>query len=83
MGGVRIDTSDQRFKGAATTAHRAGLTQAQFTELLGHEARRVLAGASAKPAAASPRPAEPTEAEYRNMSFAQKMALGEAKRKAK
>ena len=87
--GVRIDTKDQRYVSAAAAAKEAGLTQAQWTKMLGMEARRVVdahkAGQAAKPAAAvaaapvpapaAAQPATPGKIPSNSrMSFAQKMA---------
>ena len=41
--GVTVDTADPRFKAAAKVAHDAGLSQKEFSALLGVEAQRVMA----------------------------------------
>ena len=41
--GVTVDTADPRFKAAAELEHNAGLSQKEFSSLLGIEAQRVIA----------------------------------------
>jgi hypothetical protein len=85
--GVKIDTKNERYVSAAAAARDAGITQQQWTALLGQEARRVVDGhRTAKAAAASapvPAPAPlaaPTRGAdgkipgYDKMSFSQKLA---------
>ena len=75
---AKVDTADPRYKAATAAAHKAGLTQHQFSHLLAHEAERVIAS-QAKPAPAT-KPAETPAAAsrkiegYANMSFAEKLA---------
>ena len=60
--GTRIGTSHPRYREAAAQAHKAGLSQRQFSAFLGFEAQRVAAAAkAAPPAKATPAaPAKPT-----------------------
>lgn len=79
VNGVTIDASHQHFKAAQKLAFDNGLTQQQFSALLGHEARRVLD--ARKPASPAPDPGKIPG--YDKMSFAQKIAAGEAMRRAR
>ncbi len=82
---LRVDVNDVRYKAAEAFARENGLTQQQFTALLGVEARGVVArqAASAQAPAArapAPTPAAPSKA-YAEMSFAEKLMLGEARKR--
>lgn len=79
--GVRIDTAHPSYKAAAQAAHAAGLTQAQFSRLLAHEAQRVAAHAKASPSSAPAAPPAPAPAlkprvieGYAQMTMRQKLA---------
>jgi hypothetical protein len=72
--GVSIDTNHPRFKAAAETAHRAGLTQRQFSALLTHEVESTVRAQTPRQEAAKPT-AEPRKIEgYENMTMQQKLA---------
>lgn len=77
--GATVDTADQRYRDAAAAAHAAGITQRQWSALLGIEAKRV--ASQAKPAApaatqaAAPAPAAKVDG-YEKLSFSAKLALG-------
>jgi hypothetical protein len=82
---LRIDTMNSRYVEAHAAARAAGLTQAQFSALLGFEAKAVVArqGASAPaPAAAAPPPTAKIEPipGYSKMSFAEKFMIGERRK---
>lgn len=50
-----VDVADPRYKSAAATAHKARLSQGQFSQMLGFEASRVPGQSkAAAPAAAAP-----------------------------
>jgi hypothetical protein len=83
---LSIDQKNPRYAEAHAAAKDAGLTQAQFTKLLGYEACAVLArqaAAAPAPAAAAPPPA-PAKPEpipgYASMSFAEKFMIGERRK---
>jgi len=75
---LTIDTKNARFVEAAAAARSAGLSQAQFTALLGYEAKAVVARQAAAPAP-TPAPAAPAKP-YNQMSFAEKLAIGEVRK---
>jgi hypothetical protein len=83
---LKVDSTDVRYKAAVDFARENKLTQAQFTNLLGVEARGVVARqAVAAPAPApAPAPTPPKASEpipgYEKMSFAQRWQAGEARR---
>lgn len=85
--GLKIDEKDPRYVAAKEFARKNNFTQETFTALLGVEARGVVARqAAAAPAAPAPAPtpaasppAVPTKP-YSQMSFAEKLALGEARK---
>jgi hypothetical protein len=80
---LKIDTSNQRYTEAVAAARQAGLSQAQFSALLGFEAKAVVARQAAAPAAPQPPPKAPAKIDgYEKMSFAQKWVAGEAARKS-
>jgi hypothetical protein len=86
--GVKIDAKDPRYVSAAAAAREAGLTQAQWSKMLGMEARRVVdahkasqatkaapATQSAPAAASSTASAPAPAATAGKLSFQQKMIL--------
>ena len=77
---VTIAAAHPRFKAAQQAAHKAGLTQAQFSALLAHEAQNVLDVSKTKSARATPRAKIDG---YDRMSFAQKSMVAMQRRKAK
>jgi hypothetical protein len=78
---LKIDTANARYVEAHAAARQAGLSQAQFSALLGFEAKAVVARQAAAPAPTSPAPKLPEKIEgYDKMSFAQKWQAGEARR---
>jgi hypothetical protein len=91
---LKIDTGNPRYTEAVAAARQAGLSQSQFTAMLGFEAKAVVARQAAQPAqaAAAPAPApasapaapapQPPTKPYAQMSFAEKYMLGQARRKA-
>ena len=80
---LKIDVANPRYIEAVAAAREAGLTQAQFSKLLGFEAKAVLAGQAAAAPAAPPAPKVPEPIPgYAKMSFAEKLAIGEARKKA-
>ena len=89
--GTRIDAAHPKYREAAEHAHRAGLTERQFSAFLGFEAQRVHTAAKAASAAPPPRaatlapkpdaPAKPTAAAtdtrpWKSLTFAQKLQRG-------
>jgi hypothetical protein len=87
---LSIDEKNPRFVEAKAAAKAAGLTQQQFTALLGFEAKAVVArqgavkpATSAAAAAPPPAPAKPEPIPgYEKMSFAERLMAGEARKKA-
>jgi len=69
-----IDVKDPRYVDAHANAERLGLTQAQFSGLLEHEAKRVSARASQPPAAPTPA-ANALPSNYSKLSTAAKFEL--------
>ncbi len=67
--GASINVDDARYKAAVDNARAHGLTQDQFSELLGMEARRVMKKAGVPDTAKS---------SFGKMSFTQQMAVMEA-----
>ena len=79
--GVKIDTAHPQYKAAAQAAHAAGLSQAQFSRLLAHEAQRVAANAAKAAPKPASTPAKPTASAtdprpWKSLSFAEKLARG-------
>jgi hypothetical protein len=82
---LKIDVANPRYVEALSTARQAGLSQAQFSALLGLEAKTVVArqGASAPAPTPAPAPKVADKIEgYSTMTFAQKWVAGEAARKS-
>jgi hypothetical protein len=69
-----VDTADPRYRSATEAAHKAGLSQAQFSQMLGFEASRVVGSQRAAAPASAPAAAKPATADWNKLSFAQKLA---------
>ena len=67
--GASVNVADARYKAAVSAAQDHGLTQAQFSELLGLEARRAMARVGLP---------EPANSSFEKMSFAHKMVVSRA-----
>ena len=79
--GLTIDTNDPRYKAVSDFGRKHGLSQEAFSELLGVEARGVLARQASQPAPA-PAPAAPSQIkDYDRMSFSEKLMAGHEARK--
>ena len=79
---LKIDTANSRYIEAVAAAREAGLTQAQFSKLLGFEAKAVVARQAAAAPAAPPAPKAPEPIPgYAKMSFAEKFMIGEARKR--
>ncbi len=76
---LKIDEKDPRYVAAKEFARANNFTQETFTQLLGVEARGMLAKQAQAAPAAPPRPAVPTKP-YSQLSFAEKLAIGEARK---
>ncbi len=68
---IKIDVADARYQAVRAVASESGMSQAQFSDVLGMEARRAMehSGIASAP--------------VNRMSFAQKMVAADAMRKAK
>ncbi len=83
---LKIDVADSRYVAARDWAKANGLSQKAFSDLLGVEARSVVARQAAPAAAAPAAPAKAAPAPipgYSSMSFSQRWVAGENARKAK
>jgi hypothetical protein len=74
--GATVDVADSRYKSAAAAAHKSGMSQHMFSQMLGIEGQRV-AGSHAKPAAAAAPVAAPIAASPRKIEGYDKMSMSE------
>jgi hypothetical protein len=71
---LKIDTADERYKALEQLATRENWSQATFSNVLGLEAKRVMASAPKTTTAPAPAPARPGIPEnWGKMSFQEKM----------
>lgn len=74
---AKVDVADPRYHAARTAAFKAGLSQGQFSQMLGFEASRVVDSQSkadpAKPAAVAPAERK-TIPGYEKMTMSEKLA---------
>ena len=78
---LKIDVADPRFIAAREFAKANNFTAAQWQQMLSIEARGVMAKAAAPPAPKAPAPKAPEPIPgYAKMSFAEKLAIGEARK---